>query len=387
MKNLKIGLITPFPPSRDGIADYSFKLVNALEKQTSLEKVTVYSFKKDGTSRPKEQVALISYNPLDWINLYKHIKASRLDLLHLQFDVSNYMVLIFPLSLLLFCVRRNCSTKLFATFHEAYRDRELYGILSVAFYRFFYRLFDRIYVHTHLSERCLIDSFHVPARKITCIPHGTNHFPSKHQNHAELRKRYKVTTEKVILNFGYIYRSKGIEYLIDAMRLLKQDDRELPTLLIAGQVPKRKGLLKLFQRRNEKYLEALHSQVKAAHLEKHVKFIGFIPSEELYSIFTLANIVVLPYVSVDQSAVLNFAIATHTPAIATDIGGLKETLRSSGMLVPPRNSQAIADAITEVLFNQTHANKLRQAYKHLAEQLATDNVTKEMMKDYKKVLR
>ena len=383
-KKLTIAAITPFPPSPDGIADYSAKLVKAIERANSNAEVTLYSFKKDGTSR-KGQYAMLSYNPFGWRRMYKKVTQGRPDVLHVQFDVSNYMLLIIPLAITLFFIKRRGATKLLATYHEAYRDRELYGILAVIFYPLFNRLFERIYVHTHLSEEALRTTFKAPAQKVVCIPHGTSEFVSKTIIHKEQRQRYNAHG-RIILSFGYIYRSKGLEYLVDALRLLKESGQVMPTVLIAGKVPRRKGVLKIFQYRNQRYLAGLKAQIQSAGLNEHVRFIGFVPSEELYSLFTLANVTVLPYISVDQSGVLNTAIGAHAPVIASDIGGIKETLAQTGIIVPPRDSAAIYKALKKVLYDDTLQSELSAAYRQLAQRLDTNVVTETLLKDYEKIV-
>lgn len=383
---LHIAIISPYPPSQDGIADYAAKAVTAIERSPNVT-TSIFSFKKDGT-KYKNQFALLSYNPADWLKMYKVIVAKKPHIIHVQFDVSNYMLLIFPLCLLLTALRRKGMGKIVATFHEAYRDKELYGFLSVIFYRFFTRLFHRIYVHTHLSKQCLITAYRTPPEKIACIPHGTNAFVSKKQNHTELRRRFGIgKNQKVVLSFGYIYRSKGLEYLIDAIAQLKQRGETLPAVIIAGEVPKRSGLLRIFQYRNERYLTTLKQHVTQLGLTDTVSFVGFIPKEEVYSVFTLADVTVLPYVSVDQSGVLNFAVAAHTPVIATNIGGIQETLAETGILVPPRDSAAICDALFGILTNTTQQNGLKHAYMRLAQTLNTHTVIHTLLADYRQLAK
>lgn len=66
-----------------------------------------------------------------------------------------------------------------------------------------------------------------------------------------------------------------------------------------------------------------------------------------------ADVVVLPYRSIDQSGVLASAIALGRPVVATDVGGFGETLAETGagMLVPPRDPAALAATVSAVLLN------------------------------------
>lgn len=377
---MNIVSITPYPPSKDGIADYSVKLQHAL--QPLVDSIAVISLERDGTST-ENQHAVLALNPFKWNKLYRTIRSLNPDIVHLQFDVSNYMLLIFPLSYVLLRLRPDKSCKIVATYHEAYRDRELYGLLSVAFYRLFNRLFHRIIVHTSLSEQMLTSTYGAPKDKVISLPHGTNEFPSRKENHDELRKRYGITSRHVILNFGYIYRTKGIEYVLEALKTYSEKHPgDVPTLLITGKVPRRTGLLKIFQRRNEQYLEMLHKLVKLYDLQPYVKFVGYVDNDELYSIFTLADVTTLAYTNIDQSGVLNWAIAAHTPVIASDIGGIRETLADSGVLVPPRDSAAIYEALEKLLGDDEYRTDIQRAYADIAAKISTENIARELVKIY-----
>jgi glycosyltransferase involved in cell wall biosynthesis len=371
---MKIALITPYPPDRDGIADYAAKLVNALRAERPDVDITVHS--RDA----------LSLDPRCWTALYRRLIQDRPDVVHVQFDISNYLLLIAGLFGLLAALRRRGGPALVATFHEAYRDRELYGAASVAFYRAFHRLFDRIYVHTTLSENRLIDTYGAPAARVTCIPHGAAEFVSKEQNHDALRARFAIRPgTPVVLNFGYLYRTKGVEYLVESLVRLKVAGRPLPAVLIAGEVPQRTGLFRIFQARNDRYLAGLKHRIRETGLDDVVTFTGYIAKEELYSLFTLADVVVLPYLSVDQSGVLNTAIAARTPVIASDIGGLGETLRDVGVLVPPRDSGAITEALITVLDDRDHHADLVERYGALAERLDMRQVAVALLEDYERV--
>jgi glycosyltransferase involved in cell wall biosynthesis len=382
---MKIALISPYPPSRDGIADYAAKLVDALRSERADCDITVHNL-RTGAVRDSGDRDALSLDPRSWTALYRRLIRDRPDVVHVQFDISNYLLLIVPLVGLLAALRRRGGTALVATFHEAYRDRELYGVASVAFYRAFHRLFDRIYVHTTLSQNRLIDTYGAAPAMVTCIPHGAAEFVSKERNHDALRTRFGIPPgTPVVLNFGYLYRTKGVEYLIESLASLKAAGRPMPAVLIAGEVPRRTGLFRIFQARNDRYLAGLKHRIHEAGLDAVVTFTGYIAKEELYSLFTLADVVVLPYLSVDQSGVLNTAIAARTPVIASDIGGLGETLRDVGVLVPPRDSAAIARALTAVLDDPAHRADLVARYDALAERLDTRQVAVALLDDYERV--
>ena len=380
---MRVAFVTAYPPSRSGIGDYAAKLVAALRGPTRSDtEIDVYSLARDGITE-EGQRAILSMNPGSWWRLRKELSAGRYDVVHVQFDLSTYLFLTGPLFFILAAIRLAGRPRLVATYHEAYADRKLYGWFSIVFYHVFSRLFHRVYVHSHLAEECLITQYRVPCGKVRRIDHGTFEFADHDLNHQELRSRWRLDESPVVLCFGYIYKRKGIEVLIDAVRTLASSGRPLPTVIIAGEPPERHGIFRFFQVRNRRYLEELKLRVHDSGLEDTVIFVGYVEDAELYSLFTLAQVVVLPYLAVDQSGVLNIAIAAQTPVIASDIGGLGETLADVGIVVAPGSSTELARALDELLASPDIRMNLRTAYRGMAERLNTDNVAVTMVEDYR----
>jgi glycosyltransferase involved in cell wall biosynthesis len=382
---MKVAFVTVYPPSGGGIGDYAAKLVAALGR-VGVTKIDIYSLARHGAAHDGQR-AIVSMRPRLWWRLRRELAAGRYDVVHLQFDLSTYLLLVGPLFVILGALRVAGGPRLVATYHDAYADRKLYGPLSVAFYSVFTRLFHRVYVHSSLAECCLVEHYHVPRGKVRRIDHGTFDFPNHDRNHEELRSRWNLGPAPVVLSFGYIYRSKGIEILIDALRLLDDGDRPVPQVIVAGEPAERRGIFRVFQARNQRYLDGLKAMVRDAGLQDAVTFVGYVPGAELFSLFTLADVVVLPYLVVDQSGVLNIAIAAQTPVIASDIGGLGETLADVGIVVAPGSSAALARELDRVLASPDEQDGLRAAYGQLAERLSTDNVAAEMLSDYRAICR
>ena len=73
----------------------------------------------------------------------------------------------------------------------------------------------------------------------------------------------------------------------------------------------------------------------------------FINTDELANMIQQASIVICPYTDATQSGVVMSAYAFKKPVLATNVGGLPEMLNQgkTGMLIPPRNSDAIYKAL------------------------------------------
>lgn len=137
---------------------------------------------------------------------------------------------------------------------------------------------------------------------------------------------------KNILFFGRISPYKGVEYLLEAMKLVHQKIPDA-TLTIAGGG---KIYFDLAPYQNLPYIE----------IRNH-----YIGMEELAELIARTQIVVCPYTDATQSGVIMTAYSLCKPVIATAVGGLVEMVDDgkSGLLVPPKNVEALASSICMLL--------------------------------------
>src|SRR5262249_13883551 len=121
--------------------------------------------------------------------------------------------------------------------------------------------------------------------------------------------------EKVLLFFGNIAPYKGLEYLIAAFdELLKEDGSY--RLLIVG---KPKG--------PESYWNEVRRSIERSKIADHIiAKIEYVPDEETELYFKAADVLILPYAHVFQSGVLFLGYSFGLPAIAADVGSMKEEI-------------------------------------------------------------
>jgi glycosyltransferase involved in cell wall biosynthesis len=89
---------------------------------------------------------------------------------------------------------------------------------------------------------------------------------------------------------------------------------------------------------------------------------NFIPTEEAARLFSEADILALPYTEASQSGVLMMAMAFGLAVVASDVGELGNTVKETGMglLVPPGNEVALAEAIGEIACNTDLRSRLSE---------------------------
>jgi len=227
-----------------------------------------------------------------------------------------------------------------------------------------YGLCDHIFVHTGKMKSELCQDFSVAERKVTVIRHPINDaFPDTSLTPHEAKLRLGVRdSEKAILFFGRIRPYKGIEYLLDAFRLLLADKEADYRLILAGE-PK-KG--------SEDYLNEIRQIVKRDFDQGQVIVrIQFIPDEEMEMYLKGADVLVLPYREIFQSGVLFLAYSFGLPVVATDVGSFREEIveGSTGFLCKPGDPAELAKAIEKYFVSDLYKNLKvrRQELKDYAE--------------------
>lgn len=137
-----------------------------------------------------------------------------------------------------------------------------------------------------------------------------------------------------ILFFGRISPYKGIEYLCEAMKLVHEQIPDA-TLTIAG---------------NGKFYFDINQYVRFGYFNIYNRYITM---SELAELLTKCELCVCPYTDATQSGVLMTCFSLGKPVIASAVGGLCEMIEEgkSGVLVPPRDVKALAEAIIAILNN------------------------------------
>ncbi len=154
-----------------------------------------------------------------------------------------------------------------------------------------------------------------------------------------------LENKRVLLIFGFISDYKGIEYAIKALpRMVKVFPDSV--LVIAGSVLPR--LLEVGVT-----AEPLKLLAREVRMESNVVFRDFyIPPTEHYVYHSAADIVLLPYLSsLGPSAIMMEAFLHDIPVIASDVDFLREDIANekTGLLIPPGDSEALAQAVIRLL--------------------------------------
>ncbi len=217
---------------------------------------------------------------------------------------------------------------------------------------------------TALSERLVVMTVHgaallrdvhgVPDHKIDVIPHGIPTVPAE-----SCRKdRLGVDGKSVILTFGLLSPDKGIEYVIEALPAILGRFPETVYIVLGATHPH------VRERFGETYRLTLEQRAERLGVGAAMIFHNrFVSQRELVEFLAAADIYVTPYLNPEQitSGTLAYAVGCGTAVISTPYRYARELLAEGrGILVPPRDSQAIADEVIGLLADDEKRLALRQ---------------------------
>ena len=216
------------------------------------------------------------------------------------------------------------------------------------------QLSDLVLVHQRSHKQKLQRYYRVRENKISFIPHGVGH--TEYAATQECISRWKATIgdRRVALYFGYLSPRKGIDYLLDAFEKFSQEKPGW-MLILAG------GLSKEYYR---PYFEHIKDTISRRNLKDRILMTGFVAECEADAIYTLCDIVVLPYtIVVGNASACNLAIGYGKPIIASRLSPFTEEIEDGqhGILCEPQNSTQIMKALEKLsddprLYNEMSVN-------------------------------
>ncbi len=191
--------------------------------------------------------------------------------------------------------------------------------------------------------------------EIDIIPCGTDIERLGAIDRLTARSQLDISPEaKVVLYVGRFDRRKGIETLVRAIAKSRWQGSADLRLIIAGgyRVGESDGIER----------DRIHSIVKALGLDAITTFPGRLTESDLPIYYAAANVCVVPSHYEPFGLVAIEAMACRTPVVASQVGGLQFTVISevTGLLAPPQDEVAFAQAIDRILSNPEWADELGQ---------------------------
>ena len=290
---------------------------------------TQFVTEEDSATVIESDRVLNSINPISYITTAKKINEYSPDVLIIPYWMS-FLAPAFGV------VARfvHKKTKIVGLIHNAIPHEKRF--FDAPFAKFFFKKCDGFIVLSEPVEEDLLKL--VPHAKILLSPHPIyDQYGDKMDRKDAVVRLDLDADKKTLLFFGLIREYKGLDILIDAMSLLDDSYR----LLIAGE--------------SYEDFSKYRNLIDRSPFKNNIKVLEeYIPDELVTVLFSASDVLVLPYRSATQSGVVAVAYQLETPMIATNVGALGETVRTSGtgLVIEEVSPEAIAAGIKSFFENE-----------------------------------
>lgn len=265
--------------------------------------------------------------------------------------------------------------------------RDLKGFLKMSLWyyvrlplreKFISSVSDKIIAVSRKVANDIAREYNVPKQKIEVVYNGvdTNLFFPKNKDRA--KKLLKIQNKKLLLYVGALTFRKGINYLIEAYRILLKRYKGEMILLLIGGIPKWYG-----------------SEIYKTYLDKWSKdlvgkiiFKDAVPHYELPLYYNAADITILPSIEEPFGKVVLESLACCTPVVVSQNAGVAEILRhkETGFLVDPKDKYSLADSLYELLENVSLREKMgKKGYAFVTENYNWRRISERILKIYRNI--
>lgn len=351
----KIVIIGPAHPLRGGLASYDERLAREFQAMGWDTQIYTFSLQYPGFLFPGTtqystepapvdlsiKVCINSVNPLNWLKVGNDLKKLRPDIIVVRYWLPFMGAC---LGTILRIARKNKHSRVVCIADNVFPHEKRPGDNLLT--KYFIKSADAFIT---MSEKVLADLHTIEAAKPSqFVPHPL------YDNFGEIvardvaRKHLGISvTDQVLLFFGFIRKYKGLDILLDAMKIVKAKSGNEPAksikLLVAGE----------FYEDEAPYLQ----QIRENNLDDMVILrTDFVADSEVKYYLSAADVVVQPYRNATQSGVTPLAYHFEKPMIVTNVGGLTAMVPDgiAGMVAEP-DSSSVAEKI--IAFFKTGSEK------------------------------
>ncbi len=350
-----------WPPIRCGVGDYLYSLVSHL-RHLKAEVVTSVDAKKAEGVNP----VVTDWQFSSWPVIKKAITGTNPDIIHFQYHTVPYGRKFFPnyLPRLLYSAYK---VPKLATIHE-FHDASRLGQMRV---EYTLKPFKHVLVSNVEDQQALQKKF--PNKLVHLVRVGSN-IPVTSIGLFERKKLQKELNpegKKLVVYFGYIDPSKGVEQLVESTLHWPQDTR----LVLATEHDP-----------SNTFHAKLHQKIVSTCMDIH--WTGFLSSERISALLHMCDVVCLPFdqpVSMRRGSLIA-ALEHHKPIITT--GPASEVLvhKKNSWLLTNNNPSEIQQAVTTLLSDVKLATLLRSQTKQIAKQFEWGQIVEQHEEIYRRIL-
>lgn len=289
---------------------------------------------------------------------------SRLNRVKNDYDIIHAHSHLFFSTLLCAIIRKKGSSPLVVTNHGIVSQRVpkcINNIYNRTFAKWIFKSADKIICYTE-EEKFIIGNWGIDLEKIDVIHNGIN-------TDLFTPKNTKKTNQ--LLWVGRFIPGKGVEYLIDAFKIVS-DKHPQYNLLMIGNGPLKNNIKK---------------RINSLGLEDKIVIKEFIPNSEIPQLYQNSDIFVLPSLEEGVPRTILEAMSCGIPIVCTELPQIVNIVNDCGITVPVKDSNSLADAIIKIVENKELSNKFSEYGKErVLNNYSWENTVKKTVKLYEKLI-
>jgi glycogen(starch) synthase len=231
----------------------------------------------------------------------------------------------------------------------------------------------RVITCSHFMADQSREIFQLPADKIDVIPNGVD--LADHDRPEGLQELHDLRAqpgEKLIFFAGRLEYEKGVQTVLDA----------LPILL-------RKQPVRFYVAGVGTHEEELKAHAARLGLSDRVHFLGFVDDDELRTFYRAADLGVVPSIYEPFGMVAIETMASGTPCIAADTGGLRELVvhDATGLRFRPEDPVQLAEMILQLTTDRRLAKRLTvDARRMITERFGWESIARATVATYEQAI-
>ena len=200
----------------------------------------------------------------------------------------------------------------------------------------------RIIAVSHAGGEEIVAGLDIPRERVDVVPNGVRPPPSAPAK-GGVRERYRLGERRVALSVATNLPHKNLPALIEALGSIAPERR--PLLLFAGH--------------GTDDDQSLRTRAAKAHVTDDVRLLGALSRDELDSLYTIADCLVLPTLHEGFGLPVLEAMARSVPVACSDIPALREVAGDAALYFDPHAPEQIAARIAQVIADTALVERLR----------------------------
>jgi glycosyltransferase involved in cell wall biosynthesis len=228
-----------------------------------------------------------------------------------------------------------------------------------------------IAVSAHTAKD-VVEFFKIDTEKVRVVYHGVDPDFRPDVPRAsilEMKEKYHILAPQYILWVGTLEPRKNLRTLVQMYDQLKGLHDEYHLILAGGLGWQYEDILQMTQTLGSK-----------------VQITGYLPREDLVSLYAGAALFVYPSLYEGFGMPLLEAMASGVPIVAARTSSIPEVIGNAGILVDPLNISEMGEAVRRVLTDRSVSSSLREKGMARAREFTWDRAARETLRIYQEVI-